>query len=223
MESIVLDRCTVIAVMCGRCIITYFTHNFIIMSSYIVIIKGLKLMMLIMLYQIVLQHSNAQFPESCVTSANLMARRCCPHFDNSECGSDNGRGQCESITLPSNHQSVRDKWPYYFDHVCTCNNNFSGYNCGKCKYGHYGENCNKFEVIVRRPISDYTSNDWDSYVKILEMAKKYSSGYKIFLTEGLPNLDDTCDISLYDLFVWQHHYTAKDSENQGMMVFSSCI
>ena len=113
--TVVTDRCTVITVMCGRSIITYIKGAFIIiLCNLIVIIKGFKLMMLILLYQIVLQHSNAQFPESCVTAANLMTRRCCPQFNNSECGSDNGCGQCESITLPSDKQSVRDKWPYYF-------------------------------------------------------------------------------------------------------------
>lgn len=171
--------------------------------------------MLILHYQIILQHSNAQFPEFCMTPDNLTARECCPN----KCGSPNGRGQCESITLPSGKQSVRDKWPYYFDRVCKCNGNFSGYKCGKCKYGHYGENCDKFEVIARRSISDYTPKEWYKYVKILEMTKKKSSGYKIFLTEpqpqSLPNVNDASDISLYDLFVWQHHYPAKDNENEG--------
>ena len=40
----------------------------------------------------------------------------------------------------------------------------------------------------------------------------------VFLTEpqkGTPSLGDVSDITLYNLFVWQHHYPAKDSDNEG--------
>ena len=168
-----------------------------------------------------IQISNAQFPTVCMDSNSLSNKKCCPLYYGSECGSDDGRGRCESITLPNESMtSVRDAWPYYFDHVCICSHNFSGYNCGRCKYGHYGVSCNESIVVERRPISNYSTQEWEEYLKILELTKTHKSPYSVFLNESTPSTDplqlpSQATITLYNLFVWQHHYPAKDSENQG--------
>ena len=120
--------------------------------------------------------------------------------------------------------TARDTWPYYFNHVCICNHNFAGYDCSRCKYGHYGVNCSSFKVVERRPISDYSPQEWEEYLKILELTKTYESNYSVFLSEPqLGHLSDPIKttISLYNLFVWQHHYPAKDSDNEGILVNDS--
>ena len=148
--------------------------------------------------------------------ADLTARKCCPLFDGSECGSDDGRGVCGIITLPEERSCVRDAWPYYFDRVCICNHNFAGYDCSRCKYGYYGDSCNDSKVMDRRPISEYSQQQWEDYVKILNLTKTHHSGHSVFLEEPPTSSSDpsqlpTSTISLYDLFVWQHHYPAKDN------------
>ena len=165
-----------------------------------------------------IQISTAQFPTECLKdTANLQAKRCCPR----DCGSEDGRGICGSIDLPADidKSSVRDAWPYYFNHVCICNHNFAGYDCGRCKYGHYGVNCNNSIVMERKPISDYNPQEWETYVNILELTKTHDSGYSVFLNESTHSSDPSqlskTNITLYNLFVWQHHYPAKDSENEG--------
>jgi tyrosinase len=165
------------------------------------------------------QISTAQFPKDCMKPAILQTKRCCPD----ECGSQEGRGMCGRLSVDlAEGSSVRDAWPYYFDHICICNDNFAGYNCSRCKYGYYGENCNNSIVVERRPISDYSPQEWEEYVNILNMTKLHPSDYMVFLEE--PQLSTNPDLSqlptsnvlmLYDLFVWQHHYPAKDSENEG--------
>ena len=183
--------------------------------------QGIMLFTSLLVLQVSIQISTAQFPTICMDSNSLSNKKCCPLYDGSECGSDDGRGRCESITLPKDKPttSVRDAWPYYFDHVCICNHNFSGYDCGRCKYGHYGVSCNNSKVVERRPISDYNPPDWEEYVKILESTKMHDSGYSVFLNEPTPSTDPSqlpqTTITLYNLFVWQHHYPAKDSENKG--------
>ena len=150
--------------------------------------------------------------------SSLTAKKCCPLYNGSECGSDDGRGVCGAITLPIDRSSVRDAWPYYFDHVCICAHNFSGYDCSRCKYGHHGENCNQLTVEERRPISNYTHQEWEQYLEILASTKTLPTDYFVFLEEPQSPSSDlsqlkTSNITLYDLFVWQHHYPAKDNEN----------
>ena len=142
-----------------------------------------------------------------------MARKCCPDYAGSVCGKEQGHGDCMTITL-SNKSSVRDSWPHYFNHVCVCTENYAGYDCSRCKYGYYGENCSEFTVIERKPISKLSPDEWKDYLNVLNMTRMHDSGYKVFLKEPdaktLPSELQQSSIKLYDLFVWQHHYPAKD-------------
>ena len=175
----------------------------------------------LLILQAGIQISNAQFPTVCMKQGPLTDRECCPLYNGSKCGSEDGRGRCESITLPEERSSVRDAWPYYFDRVCICNHNFSGYDCGRCKYGHYGESCNSSKVVDRKSLSGYKEQEWEKYVKILAWSKTHQSDYSIFLKEPRtdPSQMQTSPISLYDLFVWQHHYPAKDNDNPNTSEF----
>ena len=165
-----------------------------------------------------LQYSNGQFPVECMDDVSLQSRRCCP----SSC---NNRGTCTDLnldlaSLPSQFDSttVRNNWPYYFTHVCVCNGNYSGFDCSRCKYGYYGNNCSEKIVLDRRSISNLTNSEWTEYITILKNAKNVDSGYFVFLEEPTgPTTDLTTlpktTVKLYDLFIWQHHYAAKDNEN----------
>lgn len=103
---------------------------------------------------VVLTH--AQFPRQCVTPEGLQSGTCCPSptgLPNDECGSSTGRGQCVSITAdrhahgpqyPHDGRDDRERWPLrFFNRTCQCNGNFSGFNCGQCRHGLTGPNCDQ--------------------------------------------------------------------------------
>jgi hypothetical protein len=120
-----------------------------------------------------------------------------------------------------NFTTVRNNWPHYFTNVCRCNGNYAGFDCSRCKYGYYGSDCNKKMVLARRPISELSPGEWEEYIDTLIMSKSHPSGYFVFLEEpeegpnyNISALDKTVVNSLYDLFIWQHHYAAKDNENE---------
>ena len=165
---------------------------------------------------VIIHISLAQFPLTCMDPTSLNAKTCCPSYQKSECGSAFGRGECRTITLSNAGSSVRDQWPYYFNRVCVCASNYAGYDCGRCEYGRYGDDCENSTVLARRPISEYSVEEWKDYLEIIADTKQYMSGYKVFLTEPANvRTQQSTEITLYNLFVWQHHYSAKDSENKG--------
>lgn len=98
----------------------------------------------------------AQFPRECVTPEGLQSGQCCPSPTGAagdECGSSTGRGQCVSIAAdnrrhgpqyPYAGRDDRERWPLrFFNRTCQCNGNFSGYNCGRCRHGLTGPNCDQ--------------------------------------------------------------------------------
>lgn len=98
----------------------------------------------------------AQFPRECVTPEGLRSGQCCPSpsgVAGDECGSSTGRGQCVSIAADSRRHGPqypyagrddRERWPLrFFNRTCQCNGNFSGYNCGRCRHGLTGPNCDQ--------------------------------------------------------------------------------
>ena len=97
----------------------------------------------------------AQFPRACVTPEGLRTGQCCPSPTeaNDPCGASSGRGQCVSISAdtrphgpqyPHDGRDDRERWPVrFFNRTCQCNGNFSGYNCGRCKHGLTGPNCDQ--------------------------------------------------------------------------------
>ena len=134
------------------------------------------------------------------------------------CGQSANRGQCVTLTPPQtgysdNITDVRANWPHYFTRACQCNGNFGGYDCSRCKFGYYGEDCSQFQVLPRRSIHEFSDEDWNEFNEILQVAKTYPSEYMVILEEQKPgtvNLSMT-NVSLYDLYTWVHHYAAKDA------------
>ena len=177
----------------------------------------------LLLSTVVVNFSFAQFPMACSDTDSLTNRICCPVAEDGSgiCGGDE-RGSCMSITIPTGptapHRRVRDRWPYYFQQVCQCKGNFSGYDCSRCKYGHYGEQCSMKYTGERRPLSMLSDSEWEDYTDIINMTRSYDSGYFVFTEE--PQSDDAAqntslnnetNVSLYNLYVWVHHYAAKDT------------
>lgn len=98
----------------------------------------------------------AQFPRQCVTPEGLRSGQCCPSptgVAGDECGSSTGRGQCVSIAAdnrrhgpqyPYAGRDDRERWPLrFFNRTCQCNGNFSGADCGRCRHGLSGPNCDQ--------------------------------------------------------------------------------
>ena len=97
--------------------------------------------------------------------------------------------------------------------MCHCNGNYSGYDCSKCKFGHYGPNCSQSQVLLRRPIASYSDTEWEELIEILRMLPTHDSGYVVVLEESYPgesNLSMT-NITLYRLYVWLHYYASRDT------------
>lgn len=105
----------------------------------------------------------AQFPRECVTPEGLRSGQCCPSPTGAagdECGSSTGRGQCVTITVdnrrhgpqyPYAGRDDRERWPLrFFNRTCQCNGNFSGYNCGRCRHGLTGANCDQRISVGKR-------------------------------------------------------------------------
>lgn len=99
---------------------------------------------------------SAQFPRECVTPEALRSGTCCPSpngLNNDPCGVSTGRGQCVFISVdasphgpqyPHDGQDDRELWPIrFFNRTCQCNNNFGGFDCGRCKHGWTGFNCDQ--------------------------------------------------------------------------------
>ncbi|XP_065895941.1 tyrosinase-like [Dysidea avara] len=162
------------------------------------------------------QEVYGQIPTACSDVTSLEKLECCPATSDGVCGEDVGRGQCTDLNLPRydrNSADVRHNWPHYFTRVCKCNGNYAGYDCSWCKFGHYGPDCSQSKVLLRRPLATYTDSDWTAYIDTILQSRSFDSGYMVVLEEAVPgttNLSMT-NISLYNLFVWMHHYAAKDS------------
>ncbi len=150
---------------------------------------------------------NSQIPAACADDMSLMNTTCCPD----DCGQTEGRGMCAMVDKPPNKVSsdVRDNWPHYYTHACTCNGNYSGVDCSRCKYGFYGPSCGKKRVCQRQSIQDYSPEEWNDYHNILRMARSYNSGYKVVVGEHRPGTTSTTanmrmvDVSLYTFFIWR--------------------
>ena len=159
----------------------------------------------------------AQIPTVCTDTQSLENSICCPTTTEGVCGMNANRGSCGQLSIPNydaTSSDVRVNWPHYFTRACVCNGNYAGYDCSRCKFGYFGTDCNQKQILPRRPISDYSASEWTTYNNILRKTRTYDSGYIAVLEEQMPgnvNLS-TSNISLYHLYVWIHHYTAKDSQ-----------
>ena len=162
----------------------------------------------------------SQIPADCSDAESLENSVCCPTTADGVCGTNANRGTCVTLNFAgySNETSdVRTNWPHYFTQVCECNGNFAGHDCGRCKFGYYGSDCSQKQVLPRRPIRELTNEEWIAFNDVIRRTRTYDSGYKVVLEESTPGNASlvVTNISLYHLYIWIHHYTAKDSQDLG--------
>ena len=171
-------------------------------------------------FALMIQSASSQIPATCSDARSLENSICCPDTGEGVCGQDSGRGLCVPLNQPgysTESTDVRRNWPHYFTQVCQCNGNYGGYDCGRCRYGYYGSDCSQKQVLPRRPIHEYTDEEWNEFIEIIRLSKTYQSDYVVILEEARPGTSNVSmsNISLYDMFVWLHHFAAKDSGAPG--------
>jgi hypothetical protein len=119
-------------------------------------------------------------PAECTVSSG----RCCPSFEGSECGGTT-RGLCVDITASddvcdnTNHADSLFWFTNYFSYACVCNGNYDGANCGVCKPGYEGSECQtETQPRLRRDFNVLSDTERQSVVDAFRMAQHAQSIYQ---------------------------------------------
>jgi len=190
---------------------------------------------IICLVIVVVPLTEGQFPRACVTLDSLQKKECCPipKGFTAPCGSDGNRGTCQTLNIREwnytyshfksfQKEDDRHNWPNaLYKKVCRCQGNFAGYDCSKCEYGYYGNECNQKKIQIRRNFVKLTTEDKHRYMRYINMSKFFQSDYVVTSTP-YQVIDQTVkdgkdpsslfhNVSNYDLFTWMHYYAARDT------------
>ncbi|KAL2079009.1 hypothetical protein ACEWY4_024753 [Coilia grayii] len=168
----------------------------------------------------------AQFPRSCVTPEALRSAQCCPSPTAAvdPCGASAGRGQCVSISAdsrphgpqyPHDGRDDRERWPVrFFNRTCRCFGNFTGFDCGKCKHGLSGPNCDQPVAVVRRNVMQFNADERRAFLNAMDQAKRTVHPDIVIATRRFAevfgpdgNTMQFENITIYNYFVWSHYYS----------------
>lgn len=157
----------------------------------------------------------AQIPAACSDRESLEQMTCCPVTEHGVCGEQASRGDCVAVNFNRHRNdttNVRANWPHYYTRVCKCSVRFGGYDCSRCNYGYYGPDCSSRAIIPRKPLRELSEDEWTEFIAIVRMTKVKDSGYNVVVEEKVPGSADLDmrNVSIYDLWVWLHHYAGKD-------------
>uniref|UniRef100_A0A8C6SZA1 Tyrosinase n=1 Tax=Neogobius melanostomus TaxID=47308 RepID=A0A8C6SZA1_9GOBI len=172
--------------------------------------------------------SYQQFPRACANQDALLSKECCPPWegDGSACGASSGRGWCQDVEVtqepdgpqyPFSGLDDREKWPLvFYNRTCQCAGNFMGINCGDCKFGYFGANCNERRESLRRNVFHLSRAERVRLVSYLNLAKHTVSSDYVIPTGTLQEMRNGstplfADVSVYDIFVWMHYYVSRSA------------
>ncbi|XP_015235245.1 PREDICTED: tyrosinase-like [Cyprinodon variegatus] len=182
----------------------------------------------LLIFMMSLAPTYQQFPRLCATQEALQTKECCPAWDGdgSACGARSGRGSCENVEIseqpdgpqyPFSGLDDREKWPLvFYNRTCRCAGNFMGFNCGDCKFGYFGENCNERRESLRRNIFHLTRAERNRLLSYLNLAKQTVSRDYVVATGTYREMNNGSnpifeDVSVYDVFVWMHYYVSRNA------------
>ena len=176
----------------------------------------------------------AQFPAICNTPDSLRTKTCCPN----NCGGPT-RGNCQNITArvaaqweladsevneilqntPNEPQKgtadARYLWPtVVFEHVCVCSGNYGGVDCRECNFGWTGSDCSTRKTpVIRKSFNRLTTAEKQTLINATRDLKKEMGYWSVIVEEPSNYTSGTVtlqNVSTYDLFIYYHHYVARD-------------
>ena len=177
---------------------------------------------------------SAQIPAVCVPdNQDSLPSDCCPTSNGAQCGGLT-RGVCAqvseicnvgydaSVGIDSKFMAYADErfnWPsQFFQRVCKCKGNYDGFDCGECKFGYQGEDCQTKKTTSNR--GSVESIGWEKYNRQLQTVKTTTSRYKVFTGGDATRTNDYKNVSLYNLIVWMHHFAARTLRHDNSMTES---
>lgn len=168
-------------------------------------------------------------PGRCVHDETHITESCCPQppQGGGPCGSLSSprRGRCMRVAdrVDTSNTDSRNNWPNFFTHLCECEGNYYGYDCGECKFGYTGDDCSERVTRKRKSVTSLSDEERDRYLRALKQAKTDHTYNRFWAIKNEKKVIDYypdtppsfVKVPLYDLFTWIHHYVARENDKLG--------